>query len=145
MWPRAELGPIDPAAEVPEEAVDRDRLLTNATLYWLTATAGSSANLYYEGARAWGAAQEPSPVPTGVAVFPGDPAARRAAERANNIVRWSEFDRGSHFAAMEAPDLLIAAVREFFRRLRCRDPRCHQPDQHHASPGRPSGHVMRRW
>jgi hypothetical protein len=61
-------------------------------------------------------------VPTGVAVFPGDLAARRAAERANNIVHWSEFDRGSHFAAMEAPDLLIADVREFFRRLRCRRP-----------------------
>jgi epoxide hydrolase len=110
----------DPAPELPEEAVDRDRLLTNVTLYWLTATAGSSANLYYEGARAWGAAQEPSPVATGVAVFPGDLAARCAAERANNIVHWSEFDRGSHFAAMEAPDLLIADVGEFFRRLRCR-------------------------
>jgi epoxide hydrolase len=86
--------------------------------YWLTATAGSSANLYYEGARALGAAQEPSSAPTGVAVFPGDFAARRVAERANNIVHWSEFDRGSHFAAIEAPDLPNADVREFFRRLR---------------------------
>jgi microsomal epoxide hydrolase len=29
----------------PEDAVDRDRLLTNVTLYWLTRTAGSSARL----------------------------------------------------------------------------------------------------
>jgi pimeloyl-ACP methyl ester carboxylesterase len=108
----------DPAAELPEDAVDRDRILTNVTLYWLTATAGSSANLYYEGAQAWGGAQEPSPVPTGVAVFPGDLAARRVAERANNIVHWSEFDRGGHFAAMEAPDLLVRDVREFFHPYR---------------------------
>jgi hypothetical protein len=31
---------------------------------------------------------------------------------------WSEFDRGGHFAAMEAPDLLVGDVREFFRRFR---------------------------
>ncbi len=34
----------------PEDAVDRDQLLTNVTLYWLTGTAGSSARLYYESA-----------------------------------------------------------------------------------------------
>jgi hypothetical protein len=33
-------------------------------------------------------------------------------------VQWSEFDRGGHFAAMEEPDLLIADVRAFFRKLR---------------------------
>jgi hypothetical protein len=33
-------------------------------------------------------------------------------------VHWSEFDRGGHFAAMEAPDLLVDDVRTFFRRLR---------------------------
>ena len=33
----------DPAAELPEDAVDRDRLLTDVSIYWLTATAGSSA------------------------------------------------------------------------------------------------------
>jgi epoxide hydrolase len=108
----------DPAAELPDDAVDRDRILTNVTLYWLTATAGSAANLYYEGAQAWGEAKEPSQVPTGVAVFPGDLAARRVAERANNLVHWSEFDRGGHFAAMEAPDLLVRDVREFFRAYR---------------------------
>jgi epoxide hydrolase len=43
---------------------------------------------------------------------------RGVAERANNIVHWSEFDRGGHFAAMEAPDLLARDVREFFRAYR---------------------------
>jgi hypothetical protein len=43
---------------------------------------------------------------------------RRYAERSSNIVHWSEFDRGGHFAAMEAPDLLVGDMRMFFRQLR---------------------------
>jgi pimeloyl-ACP methyl ester carboxylesterase len=106
---------------LPDEAVDRDQLLTNVMLYWVTATAGSSARLYYEAAHSgrWGA-PAPSAAPTGVAVFPRDivPPVRRLAELSNNIVRWSEFDRGGHFAAMEEPDLLTGDVRDFFRQLR---------------------------
>ena len=106
---------------LPDEAVDRDQLLTNVTLYWLTATAGSSARLYYEAAHSgsWGPPQ-PSTVPTGVAVFPREiaPPIRRFAELSNNIVHWSEFDRGGHFAAMEQPGLLVGDVRDFFRQLR---------------------------
>ncbi len=104
-------------------AVDRDQMLTNITVYWLTRTAGSSARLYYEAAAARaasGGAPSISTVPTGVAVFPEEIAAsvRRLAEQSNNIVHWSEFDRGGHFAAMEEPDLLVADVRSFFRALR---------------------------
>jgi pimeloyl-ACP methyl ester carboxylesterase len=40
------------------------------------------------------------------------------AERSNNIVHWTEFDRGGHFAALEQPDLLIDDVRRFFQPLR---------------------------
>jgi epoxide hydrolase len=102
-------------------AVDRDQMLTNVSVYWLTRTAGSSARLYYEAARSggWGP-PAPSTAPTGVAVFPEEIAApvRRLAERTNRIVHWSEFDRGGHFAAMEEPDLLVGDVREFFRPLR---------------------------
>jgi epoxide hydrolase len=104
----------------PEDAVDRDRILTNVMLYWLTGTAGSSARLYYENVHAssgsWG--QQPGTTPTGVAVFAEDYAIRRYAERGNSIVHWSEFDRGGHFAAMEVPELLTADVRQFFRSLR---------------------------
>src|SRR6266498_1637134 len=107
-----------PSAEVPESAVDRDQVLTNVMLYWLTGTAGSAARLYYENLHApsWG--QQPATTPTGVAVFAEDVAIRRYAERANNIVHWSEFDRGGHFAAMEAPDLFVQDVRACFRTLR---------------------------
>ena len=110
--------------ELPEDAVDRDQLLTNVTVYWLTGTAGSSARLYKETANDFGRANEPSTVPTGVAVFPGEPflapllAVRRLAERTHDIVHWSEFDRGGHFPAMEVPDLLVGDLREFFRRFR---------------------------
>jgi hypothetical protein len=47
-----------------------------------------------------------------------DVSIRRTIEREHTIVHWSEFDRGGHFAAMEAPDLLVGDVREFFRKLR---------------------------
>ena len=43
---------------------------------------------------------------------------RSIAERQHNIVHWSEFDRGGHFAAMEAPDLLVDDIRAFFHHLR---------------------------
>jgi len=106
------------AAEIPEDAVDRDQLLTNVMLYWLTGTARSSANLYYENTHAGFSGQQPGTTPTGVAVFAEDYAIRRYAERANHIVHWAEFDRGGHFAAMEAPDLLVGDVRAFFRGIR---------------------------
>jgi pimeloyl-ACP methyl ester carboxylesterase len=106
------------AAEVPEDAVDRDQLLTNVMLYWLTGTARSSAELYYENTHAGFSGQQPGTTPTGVAVFAGDYAIRRYAERTNHIVHWTEFDRGGHFAAMEAPDLLVGDVRSFFRLVR---------------------------
>jgi pimeloyl-ACP methyl ester carboxylesterase len=101
-------------------AVDRDRFLTHVMLYWLTATAGSSAREYYEDARTGAGYRDlPNSVPTGVAVFKNDfHTIRRFAERANNIVHWSVFDRGGHFAAMDAPDLLIRDLRGFFRPLR---------------------------
>jgi len=106
------------AADVPEDAVDRDQLLTNVMLYWLTGTANSSARLYYENLHAGSWGQQPGTTPTGVAVFAEDYAIRRYAQRSNNIVHWSEFDRGGHFAAMEAPDLLVGDVRTFFRGVR---------------------------
>src|SRR4051812_1260921 len=92
--------------DLPEAAVDRGHMLTNVMLYWLTGTAGSSARLYYENMHSGSRAQQPGTTPTGVAVFAEDIAIRRYAEQGNNIVHWSEFERGGHFAAMEVPDLL---------------------------------------
>ncbi|MGW7549991.1 epoxide hydrolase family protein [Streptomyces rimosus] len=108
----------DPAHELPEHAVDRDQLLTDVSIYWLTRTAASSARLYKESAQAWGSAVTASTVPHGVAVFPGDAGVRRIAEREHKVVHWSEYDRGGHFPAMEVPELLVDDVRAFFRLVR---------------------------
>ncbi len=103
----------------PDDAVDRDQLLTNVMLYWLTGTAGSSARLYYETRHGGGFGTDPMTVPIGVANFAKEimRPVRQFAERANTIVQWSEFDRGGHFAAMEEPDLLVGDVRQLFRRF----------------------------
>ena len=109
----------DATAELPEDAVDRDRLLTNISVYWFTRTGASAARFLYEAAhsaRDWGGA--PSDVPTGMAVFGADPIIRRLLDPENDIEHWSEFERGGHFAAMETPDLLVGDVRKFFRRFR---------------------------
>jgi pimeloyl-ACP methyl ester carboxylesterase len=106
----------------PEDAVDRDQILTNVMLYWLTGTAGSSARIYYERAHAdyWGTPPEPSTTPTALADFPHDNfiPLRHVAEWTNNIVQWTQYERGGHFAAMEQPELLVGDIRTFFRKLR---------------------------
>lgn len=115
----------------PEDALDRDQMLTNVMFYWLTATAGSSANFYFEIADTLPTAATPPspppplPVPLGVAVYPRDvaqPVRRLADQQFPNIVHWREFDRGGHFAAMEQPDLFVGDLREFARTLRGSDP-----------------------
>ncbi|HEX2143200.1 MAG TPA: epoxide hydrolase, partial [Glycomyces sp.] len=60
-----------------------------------------------------------NPTPTGVAVLPYNfQSVRAIAERSNNIVHWSALERGGHFAALDAPDLLVGDLRAFFRRFR---------------------------
>jgi len=107
-----------PRSALPEQVIDRDRLLTNVMIYWLTGTAGSSAYVGYAQEGGWGAPKEDSGVPTGVIVFAHDVGIRRYAERENTIARWTDVDRGGHFAAMEEPDLLVGDVRTFFRQFR---------------------------
>ena len=110
---------------VPEEAVERDRMLTNISIYWLTQSAGPAANFYYEGAeglRLAAAGMQPPPLttPVGVAVFPDDifvPIRRLADRDVPTLAHWTEFDRGGHFAAMEEPKLLTDDIRSFFRSL----------------------------
>jgi epoxide hydrolase len=102
--------------------VDRDQLLTNVMLYWLTGTAGSAARIYYERAHApyWGSPPEPSTAPTALADFAHDNfiPLRHIAERTNTIVQWTGYERGGHFPAMEQPAVLVDDIRRFFRGLR---------------------------
>src|SRR5471032_2284205 len=93
---------VDPVAQLPEEAVGRDHILTNASLYWFTGTAGSSANLYYETLHDPDVKKRKArnPAPTGVALSVAqDVTIRSWAKRENDIVRWTEFNHGGHFAA----------------------------------------------
>lgn len=111
----------DAAADLPENAVDRDQILTNISLYWFTNTAWSAAQHYYETAHdpANWAPKERSTVPTGVIVArTADVAIRRFAEKEHTIARWTEYERGGHFFAAEQPALFVDDVREFFGTLR---------------------------
>jgi epoxide hydrolase len=120
----------DPAAKLPEDAVDRDQLLTNVSIFWFTGAGASSANAMYEGMQAYramaaqppqgsgGKPGEPSGPPTGVAVFAADTTIRSVFDPGNTIKHWSEYDRGGHFPAMEVPDLLIGDIQAFFSKLR---------------------------
>jgi epoxide hydrolase len=121
----------DPAADLPEDAVDVDQLLTNVSIFWFTKAGASSAHGTYEGMKAWremiareqtresGAfTGEQAGPPTGVAVFAADTTIRSLMDPAGQIKHWSEYDRGGHFPAMEVPGLFTGDVRAFFRALR---------------------------
>jgi epoxide hydrolase len=105
----------------PLNILGRDELLDNVMLYWVTATATSSARLYWE---SFGAARRTAhtvTIPTGVAVFPKEivPPVRRWLEpRYTDIRHWSEMPKGGHFAAFEQPELFVAEVRKYFALLR---------------------------
>jgi len=100
--------------------VDREKYLTHLSIYWFTGTGGSAANIYFEDAQTGAGYREAkNPTPTGVAVFPWDfRSVKSFAERSNNIVHWTEMPRGGHFAAADAPDLLVGDMRAFFAKVR---------------------------
>ena len=95
--------------------VSRDQILTQVTLEWFTNTSATAGRYHYEEAHS-GVEPQVSAARTGVAVFADDFRTIKAfAERDNtNIVHWSHFDRGGHYAAMEVPDVLAADIRAFF-------------------------------
>jgi microsomal epoxide hydrolase len=105
-----------------DQAYSRDQLLTNIMIYVMTGSFTTGA-WYYRGLiEEGGVAFKPGEkceTPTAFANFPGEPLysapPRSWAERAYNIVRWSEMPRGGHFAAMEEPDLYVDEVRAWAR------------------------------
>jgi pimeloyl-ACP methyl ester carboxylesterase len=107
-----------PRQVLPDRIISRDRLLTNVMTYWLTGTAASSAYVGYAQSAAWGTPKINSGVPTAAIVFAHDVGIRQFAEADNTITRWTDLDRGGHFAAMEEPTALVTDIREFFRTLR---------------------------
>ena len=106
----------------PEDALTRDQMLDEITLFWLTNAAASSARFYLEQAQLLGKRNNPGRVdlPVGVSVFPNDlPPARSWAEQVYpNLVYWNELDRGGHFASLEEPALFAQEMRAFASKVR---------------------------
>jgi pimeloyl-ACP methyl ester carboxylesterase len=102
-----------------ESRFDRDTLLTMLTLYWATASIGSSFRQYFDHARNQSRPEIAVPAAftvsaeAGIGTFP-----RSLAERScTNIIQWNEPGRGGHFMPLEEPDLLASDLRQFFGNL----------------------------
>ena len=111
------------------EGLTRDDVLDNVTLYWLTNTAISSAQLY------WDTAQLPATggffdvrgvqIPVAVSAFPDEiyQAPHSWAEKAYpKLIHYNKLDKGTHFAAWEQPELFVGEMRASFRPLRATYP-----------------------
>ncbi len=107
----------------PEDALTRDEMLADISLYWFTGAIGASFWPYHARMhRPW-----PIPegkrvtVPMGYAAFPKEilsPPRSLAEGMYADIRRWTEMPRGGHFAAMEQPEALAEEIRAFFRPMR---------------------------
>ncbi|EMD25975.1 epoxide hydrolase family protein [Amycolatopsis azurea] len=110
----------------PENALSRDAMLDDVTLYWLTGTGASSARLYWESfaeVSSWftESTVDTIGVPAGCSIFPREsprPSRRWAERRFTDIRYWNELERGGHFAAFEQPAVFTEEVRSFFRLVR---------------------------
>ena len=102
------------------EGLTRDDICDNITLYWLTKTAVSSAQLYWENKLAFFAPKGVK-IPVVVSAFPEEicPIPRKWAERAYpKLVYYKRHPKGAHFAAWEQPQALVEDLRAGFNSLR---------------------------
>lgn len=104
-----------------ENSVNKDELLANVTLYWLTQTIHSSIRIYQEISLNPLKFKETDfvNIPVGFAKFPKEIPVppRKYIERGLNIVHWTEMDKGGHFAALEQPELFSSDLRLFFKNI----------------------------
>jgi pimeloyl-ACP methyl ester carboxylesterase len=110
---------------MPERSLTKDEMLDDITLYWLTNTATSASQLYWENNNNnFNVVEQRTreiKVPVGVTVFPGEiyQAPKSWAQRAYpKLAYFNEVDKGGHFAAWEEPQLFAAEVRAAFRSVR---------------------------
>jgi pimeloyl-ACP methyl ester carboxylesterase len=111
----------------PLQALTRDQMLDNISVYWHTSTAASSARIYWEdgfarpSARTSGRRPRPPTVPVGVSVFPREivrPSRRWCEQYFPDLRFFEEPGRGGHFAAFEQPEIFADQVRRAFRAMR---------------------------
>jgi pimeloyl-ACP methyl ester carboxylesterase len=95
--------------------IDRDLLLTHASIYWFNRAGGGAAHVLYDQAHSadWGA---PAQVPHGFSIFGADETVRKLVPAPEGAF-WAEHGKGQHFPAMEVPDELAADLRAFFASL----------------------------
>jgi pimeloyl-ACP methyl ester carboxylesterase len=98
-------------------------MLDDITLYWITNTAASSSQLYWENNNFNAVEQKTADIsiPVAVTVFPGEiyRAPKSWTERAyHKLIYFHEVDKGGHFAAWEQPKLFSEEIRAAFRSLR---------------------------
>ncbi len=103
-----------------EKALSKDDMLDDISLYWLTNTAASSAQLYWENNANNFNAVDIS-IPAAITVFPGEiyQAPKSWAEQSyHNLIYFHEVEKGGHFAAWEEPQLFAEELRAAFKSLR---------------------------
>jgi pimeloyl-ACP methyl ester carboxylesterase len=108
------------AFEGQTQGLTRDDILDNITLYWLTRTAVSSAQIYWENKFSFFTPKGVT-IPVAVSAFPDEVVQmpRSWAERAYPaLIYYNKLDKGGHFAAWEQPDLFSQELRAAFRSLR---------------------------
>ncbi|MFV0645999.1 MAG: epoxide hydrolase family protein [Sphingomonadaceae bacterium] len=103
-----------------ESRFSKDHLITNLMTYLVTDNVISSLWLYY-GSRQEKPVPGPVKIPTALAHFPAEfypmPSRQLAEQAYHNLARWTQMERGGHFAAMEEPDLFAKDVIAFFSGL----------------------------
>lgn len=96
----------------PFETIDRDRILDDVTLYWLTRSGASAARIYSESHNSLDPELRVD-VPAAITIYPKDIEKYPrpwAQERFRRIVHWSEPARGGHFPSLEVPEHFIRDV-----------------------------------
>ncbi|MBZ9793387.1 epoxide hydrolase 1 [Rhizobium sp. 3T7] len=104
----------------PEKALNKEAILDNITLYWLTNTGPSSGRIYWENT-ASGVKLTPVNVPVAVTVFPGEvykPPKSWLSRAYPKLIYYNRAAKGGHFAAWEEPELFSDEVKAAFRTLR---------------------------
>ncbi|WP_276481567.1 epoxide hydrolase family protein [Paraflavitalea pollutisoli] len=108
-----------------EKVLSKDDMLDDITLYWMTNTGGSSANLYWENNNNnFNVVQQKTQeikVPVAITVFPGEiyQAPKSWAEKAYpKLSYYHQVDKGGHFAAWEQPQLFAEELRAAFKTVR---------------------------
>lgn len=107
----------------PEQALSRDDILDNITLYWLTNTGPSSGRIYWENLKA-GVKLTAAKVPVAVTVFPGEvyrPPRKWLSKAYPKLVYYNHASKGGHFAAWEEPELFAEEIRAGFKAMRFRN------------------------